>query len=197
MARFSSGVALMTSVTWRMWLLPKMATYSVPAASSDLRLLSSSGAMPLRRVEPKATSLACSSFMPAACWKNCISAGLEKGFPASMKSIPSLSSVAITLSLSSTEKEILAPCAPSRRVESKICNFIKTPRSIGSGLSEQMDPILMGSRPFKRFRVFCGRFSPLFSLSVAEGESRSGSGALATAHGSAGACLPETWRVIF
>ena len=52
----------MTSVTCRMWLLPKIATYSVFAASRDFKLLSSSQEMFLRRVEPNATNLERLSF---------------------------------------------------------------------------------------------------------------------------------------
>ena len=50
---------------------------------------------------------------------------------------PSLSSVSMTFNLSSTEKEMLAPCAPSRKVESKICNFIMCFALSGPGFARK------------------------------------------------------------
>ncbi len=119
-ARFSSGVAFSTSVTCRSHDLPKIDTAGVFALSSERTFSSSSTAMFLRRVLPKAHSFAFTRFSSCAFSKNSMSFGFETGLPASIYATPKPSSTFAMASLSDTEKDIPSLCAPSRRVVSSI-----------------------------------------------------------------------------
>ena len=71
-----------------------------------------------RRVEPKATTLACLSGTVLIIRKKSMSLGLAPGHPPSMKWAPSSSSFWATRTLSSAEKETSSAWAPSRSVVS-------------------------------------------------------------------------------
>ena len=106
---------------------PKTETYFVPAERSAFTPSSSSAGISFLAVEPKATSFALRKFALAAISKKRISFGFEKGLPASIKETPKLSRLSAILSLSSAEKLIPSPCAPSLRVESRISSLINLP----------------------------------------------------------------------
>ena len=72
------------------------------------------------RLDPLAAGGACFRWVSLTRRKNSRSLGFEPGFPASINVTPSSSSFCTIASLSSTEKEIPSPWAPSLRVESKI-----------------------------------------------------------------------------
>ena len=119
-ARFSSRVVRSTSRTWRSQLLPNTATHRVPAERRAAQPSSSLAEPPFFRVEPKATRWVSPNTSSPARRKNSMSLGLEPGFPASTKAMPSLHSFWAMFSLSSREKLMPSPWAPSRRVVSNI-----------------------------------------------------------------------------
>jgi hypothetical protein len=84
MARFSSSVVPSAAVTWKSQDLPKMVTTGGPASTRALRLGSSSGRTPGRRVAPKALILATLNTAPWTRLKKRRSLGLEPGQPPSM-----------------------------------------------------------------------------------------------------------------
>jgi hypothetical protein len=83
MARFSSGVAPRTSVTWSSQLLPKIVTTGVAASTSARRFGSSSAVVSRWRVEPNAASRALRNVIDFAAAKNSTSFGFDPGQPPS------------------------------------------------------------------------------------------------------------------
>ena len=118
MARFSSGVAPRTSVTWSSQLLPKIVTTGVPAATSACRFGSSAGRLERWRVEPKAAMRACRQVTRRASAKNSTSLGLDPGQPPSMYVRPASSRRWAILSLSASDRTRPSPWVPSRSVVS-------------------------------------------------------------------------------
>ena len=104
MRKFSSGGQRRMFSAWKAEHLPKIQTVGAPHAASRARPESCSAPVFFLQVLPKAASL---SLRTSA--KKAASLGLEAGFPASTKSMPSASSVRRTARLSSREKLTFLP----------------------------------------------------------------------------------------
>ncbi len=94
-----------------------MTTGANPVASRR-RASSSAASVSRRLVIPKAQTAACRSSISASISKSSSSFGLEPGKPASMKWMPSSSSLRTTRAFSCAESDMPWPCMPSRKVVS-------------------------------------------------------------------------------